>query len=253
MVFYDVEFVKRYYWRETPHMARKQGRPKTGEAPLTHERILTVALHLVDTSGVDALSMRRLATELGVDPMAIYHHLPGKQAILAGLVQRVFDELRLPEPAPRGWQDRLKAFAHAYHNLARTHPHLIRYLVTDLSPTTPAVLAANEFLYAALADAGLSARMIVRAADLVVDYLNGLALAEQPEAMGHTDERADLLQQLVQRPSEHFPTLRRVLRQRSEEERVADVAAGLDIILAGLMAMSGDNEERMKKPVGSSC
>ena len=225
-------------------MARKPGRPKTGDAPLTRERILTVALDLVDRSGMDSLSMRRLATELGVDPMAIYHHLPGKQVILTELVQRVFDELRVPEPAHSGWQDRIKAFAHAYHNLARIHPHLIRYLATDLSPTTPALLAANEFLYAALADAGLSGRMIVRAADLIIDYLNGFGLVEQTQAMGGPAEQGGLLQHLTQHPSEHFPTLRRVLREISKEEQAADVASGLDIILAGLMAISGDNDER---------
>ena len=68
-------------------MARRAGRPRTGEEPLTRERILSTALSMVDEEGIEALSMRRLARELGVDPMAIYHHLPNKRALLSGLIE----------------------------------------------------------------------------------------------------------------------------------------------------------------------
>ncbi len=68
-------------------MVRRTGRPKAGEEPLTRGRILKMALSLVDEHGMEALSMRRLAKELGVDPMAIYHHVPGKRALLTGLIE----------------------------------------------------------------------------------------------------------------------------------------------------------------------
>ena len=62
-------------------MARKPGRPKMGTEILNRERILSAALELVDANGVAALSMRRLATKLGVDPMALYRHIPDKAAL----------------------------------------------------------------------------------------------------------------------------------------------------------------------------
>src|SRR5262245_9635166 len=63
-------------------MARRPGRPRAGQAPLTRERILAAAMRLADEQGIASLSMRRLAADLGVDPMAIYHHLPGKAAVV---------------------------------------------------------------------------------------------------------------------------------------------------------------------------
>ena len=69
---------------------RGVGRPRAGEEPLTRGRILGAALRLVDGEGMGALSMRRLGAELGVDPMSIYHHLPGKEAVVSGLVGMVF-------------------------------------------------------------------------------------------------------------------------------------------------------------------
>ena len=79
-------------------MARRVGRPRAGEEALTRGRILVAALSLVDEEGIEALSMRRLAKELGVDPMAIYHHLPNKRALLSALVGQVFSGMRVPEP-----------------------------------------------------------------------------------------------------------------------------------------------------------
>jgi TetR/AcrR family tetracycline transcriptional repressor len=218
-------------------MGRKPGRPKAGQEMLTRDRILITALRLVDEYGVEALSMRRLATELGVDPMAIYHHLPGKQAILAGLIELVFQELQLPASESATWQEQVRAFARAYHSLTRAHPNLVLYLVTDPESCANAALVANEVLYTALAAAGLSPVAIVRTADLVIDYLNGFALAESSGRVGKPSERQELLDRLSEQLPEQFPTMRWVFDRLSQDDIQADIEVGLEIILAGIEAM----------------
>jgi AcrR family transcriptional regulator len=224
-------------------MGRRIGRPKVGQEPLTRERILAAALRLVDKTGVEGMSMRRLAADLGVDPMALYHHLPGKQAIIEGLVELVFNELRTPAVDGWPWPEQVRAFARAFRSLARAHPNLIFYLVTHTEAGADAVLAANESLYSALAAAGLAPRLIVRAADLVVDYLIGFALAESSGRLGQPGERQAMLAQLSQYPTEHYPTMRRVFDSLTEDEILADFEAELDIILTGIAAIAGVAEE----------
>jgi AcrR family transcriptional regulator len=221
-------------------MAHKVGRPKTGQPSLTRERILAAALQLVVRHGVAALSMRRLAAELGVDPMAIYYHLPGKRALLAGLVELVFNELQLPPAENRLWPDQVRAFARAYRHLARAHPNLVLYLVTDVEAGIKAVLAANEYLYAALVGAGLTPRLVISAANLLVDYLNGFALAESSGQMNQPGERQVMLDQLEQFPPERFPTLRQLFGTLTEEELGSSFEAELDLILAGIVAFRQD-------------
>ena len=227
-------------------MAKKLGRPSAGQAQLTRERILAVAVRMVDEQGIAALSMRRLATELGVDPMAIYHHLPGKSAVLSGIVEQVLNELRPPAiSADAGWQTEVRAFARAYRDLVRAHPNLVLHLVTDMASGGPAILAVNDRLYAALASAGLADRMVAQSANLLVDYLNGVALAEglshqYPDQ--HTDkhpagESQDLSQLLQQYSPAQFPTLHRVLGAFPTDPTDGspdDFERGLDIILAGI-------------------
>ena len=233
-------------------MGDKIGRPKAGQEPLNRERILAAALRLVDEHGMEALSMRRLAAELKVDPMAIYYHLPNKRAILAGLVERVFAELRVPSAKNKAWQDRVRAVARAYHGLAKAHPNLVLYLVTDRESAAVAALELNEALYEALAEAGLSPRMIMRASDLVVDYVNGFALAEVSGPVGQPGEWRELLALLNEQPPEQFPALRHVFGSLAGKDLASGFGTGLDIILAGIAAIAANaNKERVSPEEGN--
>lgn len=218
-------------------MARRTGRPKAGEGTLTRERILESALKLVDREGMEALSMRRLAAELGVDPMALYYHVPNKGALISGLVERVFSEMPPPISGEEDWRERIRHFAHAYRNLARGHPSLVRYLVS--SSASAATLKAGEPLYAALEAGGFSARTVVLAADVVVDYVNGFALAEVSGPLGSPGDRKGLLDLLDEQSEENVPVMRRVFGALANEELSTNFEFGLQVILDGLQAYSG--------------
>jgi TetR/AcrR family transcriptional regulator, tetracycline repressor protein len=221
-------------------MARKLGRPRVGEERLSRKQILVTALRLIDGEGIEAMSMRRLAAELGVDPMALYHHLPNKEAVLAGVTELVFSELRLPAQAEGPWQQQVSAFARAYRDLVLAHPNLVLHLITSMGAGSPALLAANEVLYAALASAGLPPRQIVQAADLVVDYLNGWALAAGLARSKHPDEAQGLAALLQQYPTEHYPTLSRIFSNLGEDEHPGGMEEGLVLLLAGIEAVAQD-------------
>lgn len=224
-------------------MGRKPGRPRAGEEPLSRERILAVALRIVDEQGVEGLRMRGLAAALGVDPMAIYRHLPGKPAIIAGLIELVFGGIE-PAPASADWRERVRAIARAYHDLAVAHPNLVLHMIADPQAAVPVSLATGEALYAALSDAGLAPAQVVRAADLIADYLNGYALAARSGRLGQPDERRELRERLAGLPPDAYPAQRRVLAAVPDGTAAGDVEAGLAIILAGIAAMaepSGQN------------
>ena len=222
-------------------MARRTGRPRAGEGTLTRERILDAALSLADGHGIKALSMRRLAGELGVDPMAIYHHLPGKKdAVLSGVVERVFAGMRVPDADGKGWQERVRDFARAYRDLARSHPNLVREIVAGAA--SAGTIETSEPLYAALEAAGFSPAVVARAADVVVDYVNGFALAEAGGPLGGPEDRRGLLELLEGEPEGSVPAMRRVFGMLSEEEMPADFEFGLDVVVAGIEAVAARRE-----------
>ena len=144
---------------------------------LTEDRLLAAALAIVDEGGMPALSMRRLGTRLGVDPMAVYYHVPNKDALVKRLVAHVFGQLR-PVIASGSWQDQVLDWAAAYRELALAHPNLILQIVMNQEAVDVAAPLANEALHAALRRSGLDGKAVEQAADTLVDYVNGYVLSE---------------------------------------------------------------------------
>jgi AcrR family transcriptional regulator len=226
---------------EKPKQSKKLGRPRAGQERLTRDGILEVALQLVDEEGMVALSMRRLAAELAVDPMSIYHHVSGKQAVISGLVDKVFAEMRLPPSEEAAWQERVRGWAVAYMDLAHSHPNLVLRIVSDGAAVSDAMLRISEPLYAALEEAGLPPRRIAVAADTVVDFVHGHALAEDSSTTsGDANFEGDLLERLEAQPSNSSPTMRRVFRALAEDSREMDPVASLNILLKGIEADADD-------------
>jgi len=228
------------------------GRPRAGQERLNRERILEAALRIVDEEGMEALSMRRLGAELGVDPMSVYRHLPGKEAVVSGLVEQVFSEMRLPPSGGATWQERVRAWATAYVELARSHPNLVLRIVSDAAAVSDAMLQVSEPLYAALWDAGLPPREAALAAGTVVDFVHGHALSEEssstPDDAAPVEDSAferDMLARLEAQPAESFPTMLRVFRVLAEDatdmNRHPVFDGSLDVLLAGIEAMTYDN------------
>jgi TetR/AcrR family tetracycline transcriptional repressor len=235
---------------ESGKTGRRVGRPRAGQEPLTREGILRAALGIVDGDGMGALSMRRLAAELRVNPMSIYHHLPGKDAVVSGLVGMVFSRMRVSAPEGSGWQERVRAYARAHRDVVRAHPNLALQSVSDPAAVSEAVLLGSEPLYAALEDAGLSPAGIVQAADTLVDFIHGFALGEASNLSGEFDFGPNLTARLEARPPEEAPALRRVFGALSGTGTAYDFdkgfEAGLAILLKGIEATASEGSCRQR-------
>lgn len=161
-------------------------------APLSPARIHEAALALIDEHGIEGLSMRRLAAALGVDPMSIYHHVPGKQALLQGVFQAVLQELVIPRRGAGGWQAVLRQLAGRFHALARRHPRVVRALLASSQPT-----AREREIHAAidacLAEAGFEVEDRIRLAWSIYTYATGLAGVSAREPAADLEFGIDLM------------------------------------------------------------
>jgi AcrR family transcriptional regulator len=93
--------------------------------PLTREGLLDAALAIVDAEGLLALTMRRLATAVGVEAMSLYHHVPNKETLLDWAVERMRSGMRLPDPLPSDWPSVLEAIFVEYRRVLAAHPHML--------------------------------------------------------------------------------------------------------------------------------
>lgn len=95
--------------------------------PLNADRLFGTALRIVDSEGLEALSMRRLAKEVGVEAASLYHHIPNKDALIDGMIARVRTEVRLPSPMPEDLVDVFVAIFAEYRRVLAAHPNLVIY------------------------------------------------------------------------------------------------------------------------------
>ncbi|MGV9600312.1 TetR/AcrR family transcriptional regulator [Streptosporangium sandarakinum] len=153
------------------------GRTRGTSAGLDRARIAAAAVALVDRDGLDRFGVRRLADELGVDPMSIYHHLKGKAALLDAVSEAVIAEMEADaEETPHDWEQIARRTAHNYRKMAYRHPRVFPLLATR-PQNSPVALAALEHLVAAMRRAGLPDRVAADAPMALFGFLNGYLLA----------------------------------------------------------------------------
>jgi AcrR family transcriptional regulator len=100
---------------------------KRRTTPLTTDELFETALRLVDTEGLEALTMRRLAEEVEVEAASLYHHIPNKDALIDGMLVQMRSEIRLPDPLPEDWMDLFQAIFAEYYRMLAAHPNLVMY------------------------------------------------------------------------------------------------------------------------------
>lgn len=149
-------------------------------APLSRERIAAAALELADREGPDALTMRRLGRELGVEGMAIYVYFASKDELLGAVAARVLDELRLEPQAGRPWQERVRHVVSSWAELQDRHPGGFA-LIYRRRDRVPQDFAPIEEILGALSDAGLPPERAVLAYQTLVLLLDGVLLARFDE------------------------------------------------------------------------
>jgi AcrR family transcriptional regulator len=97
---------------------------RAGQA-LTRERLFEHALAIVDEDGLEALTMRRLADDVGVKAPSLYNHVRGKEELIEGALALMRSEMRLPDPPPEDWKELIEAIFLAYRRVLVAHPHMM--------------------------------------------------------------------------------------------------------------------------------
>jgi AcrR family transcriptional regulator len=147
------------------------------KSALSRDRILQAALRIVDADGVEALSMRKLAADLGVNPMSLYHHVANKAALLDGLTRLVTERARQISVGGGTWQEQLYRLAYEFRALSLAHRNLIRNAFTN-----PDFIARDgpmwQSLVAVLREAGLAEGECDRVAAVLAALVGGLLLTE---------------------------------------------------------------------------
>lgn len=204
--------------------------------PLTRERVLAGAVAVADAGGMSALTMRALADELGVKPMALYHHVANKDEILDGIVDAVFAEIDLPSPGV-DWRPALRARAMSARAALGRHPWATPLLESRANPG-PATLRHHDAVTGCLRRAGFSIALTGHAIAVLDAYTYGFALSETALPFDDAEGTAELAQAILGGLSaDTYPHLTEFTTERVLQpgyDYAEEFAWGLDLVLDGL-------------------
>jgi AcrR family transcriptional regulator len=224
----------------------KRGNPgrapgRGGAGALSVEALVGSALALADAEGLDALTVRRMAAEHGVTPMAMYHYFADKDALLGALSERLLSQVRLDD-AGGSWDARLQAFFASFLAVLRPHPEvaaLVRTRILD----GPAGLAVAEHVLGLLTAAGLDAEQAAEVGTYALSALVTLVTAA-PGPPAATADRAGQVRRRRARLSALDPA--RFPHVIAAAEPLADCRdedvyfdRGLALLLGGIRALPG--------------
>jgi AcrR family transcriptional regulator len=205
--------------------------------PLTRDRVVGAALRVMDEEGLEAVSMRRVAREVGVEAMSLYHHVEDKEDLLDGICERVMADFDFPELVD-DWAENCRRGARAWRRLLQAHPAVMRLFAEQRGPIRSIdSMRPMEYALTLLRSSGLSDRDTAQAFHVFGGYIQGFVMMELGSIAGGGDEihmkaHAELAAAL---PGE-FAVLQACSPYFAECDPDEQFEFGLDLLIRGLEA-----------------
>ena len=203
---------------------------------LTRERVLRAAIAHADAGGLDALSMRKLAEELDVAPMALYRHVANKDDLIDGMVDVVFSEVGLPSIGP-DWTTAMRQRAISLRDVLARHRWAIGLMESRRNPG-PANLRHHDAVIGCLRAGGFDMALVAHAYSVLDGYIYGFALTKMNLPFESGDDVAEIAETMLEPfPVNEYPNLVEFLAKHVMKpgyDYGDEFEYGLDLILRGL-------------------
>jgi AcrR family transcriptional regulator len=219
---------------------QKPRRRRPAREPLTRERIVAAAITILDRDGLDAVSTRRVAEDLGTGSASLYAHVASRDELLELMVDRIAGEVEVPEPDPAHWQDQLRTYAQHAQQVWARHADITRASLASI-PTGPNRLRVVEGLLAILRAAGFADQVAAWAVDrlqLYIDadvYEGSVYAAKIAQGLDVDEYLGEIRDYFRRLPADRFPAIASMADTIlvGSDQRFE---FGLDLFLDGLAA-----------------
>ncbi len=203
-------------------------------SPLSRERILETAIALADEAGLEALSMRKLASALDVKAMSLYNHVANRDDLLDGMVDAIVNNIAVPAIGP-DWQAAMRQRASSAHSVLLQHPWATMPLVSRVN-VGPAMLRYIDATLGCLVEAGFSLEMADHAWNAMDSHIYGFTLQELNFPFEATDYSDAAEAYVAMIPAEKYPYMNRLthLVMAQQYDGLHEFEFGLKLVLEGL-------------------
>ena len=205
---------------------------RTTREPLSRQRALAAAVGIADTEGIGALTMRRLAQELGVEAMSLYHHVANKDDVLDGITDLVVSEIEVP-PSGTDWKSAMRLRAISAHAVLLAHPWAAMLVMSRFNIG----IGMTRYLdatFGRLREGGFTVDGALDAWHALDSHIYGFTLQELNLPFDAADNQHVSAEALSLFDPAEYPHVVEVVTKVSQAGRVENFEFGLDLILDGL-------------------
>ena len=196
---------------------------------------MRAAMVLADKRGLEALTMRNLGQELGVEAMSLYNHVANKDDIIDGIVDLVFSEIALPS-ARSNWKAAMRGRAISAHEALLRHSWAPSLMQSRTRPG-PATLRHHDSVLGSLRNAGFTLVMAAHAVSVIDGYVYGFALQQINLPLQSREQVAEVGQNILLQLAGEYPHLAEMITDHAMKpgyDYAEEFEFGLDLILDGL-------------------
>jgi AcrR family transcriptional regulator len=225
-------------WQRLPERSSRRRRE-----PISRDAIVDAAIALLDRDGLDALSMRALAEQLGTGAASLYWHVGSKDGLLDLVLDKLIGEVAIPDADPARWQEQVKEVARNQRAVSLRHPYVVRVSIGRI-PMGQNAIRLSERTLAIMRAGGLPPRMAVQGHLLLISTINGFTLDEtgvgdppgaQPDGAPSPQEAAEMASAYLRSlPPAHFPNLVELAAEFTLVDDDARFGLLIDIFVDGL-------------------
>ncbi|MBA3690593.1 MAG: TetR/AcrR family transcriptional regulator C-terminal domain-containing protein [Actinobacteria bacterium] len=205
---------------------------------LNRDRIVDAALLIMDREGLEAVTMRRVAREVGVEAMSLYHHVADKDDLLDRLCSRVMTDFRIPEDDDRPWTERARHGAREWRRVLKSHPNVIALFAERTKPMTEVdSLLPMEYALSLIMESGADERAAVQTFNVMGGYIMGFVMMEtgQMFTAGALDaQNPDPAAVAPTFPADQLPCIAAALPHLATCDPDEQFEFGLDLLFGGL-------------------
>lgn len=225
---------------EMPPVPWHKSRRGEARQPLSVEAIVEAGIRILDAEGLDGVSMRRVAQELGTGPASLYAHVSNKDELLELMLDRVSSEIRIPgEPDPSRWKEQLKELCRETQRVFTAHRDIAMVSLANV-PTGPHQLRIAEFMLDLMIRAGVPEQAAAWATDRLALMLD--ADAVEASLLTARERRGEDVHEWFLKirdyfgrlPPEHFPRLTSMVGTLTTGDGQERFEFGLEVFLRGL-------------------
>jgi AcrR family transcriptional regulator len=225
-----------------PPARHRSTRDRPAKAPLSEDAIVDAALAILQSDGLEAVTMRRVAAALDTGAASLYVYVSGREGLLQAMLDRVTAAIELEAPDPSRWRAQLHSLLERMHQALVTHPGIAALTLED-PPTTEVVLRLTENLLGILLAGGLDPQDAVWACDIFVLLVTAVASEDDVRrARGRSDDdhRREQVDEIYKTfaglPPDRFPLISAYAAQMVAGDHDERFRFAIDVVVDGVLA-----------------